>query len=191
MSESKSNLRKAWDRATAKKFSTYEKARNVALMPFGHVAGAPIRSAGEVAGDLLMGPRARHGAYKGKRMHARPGGPGKGMQELSIQEYLKRKKAGTPGKLYKARFGTKEYYYARKYGPKGLAGLVQRNPGKSAAAAALAYLMLKKPAAAEAGKAMAGGFVPPLPNSQMRPDVLAKFQQQPSYENPMARSVWS
>ena len=91
------------------------------------------------------------------------------------------------GKVIKARIAGRTHFYKRKFRPGGLAGAVMRNPGKSTAAAALAYYLMRSPNTRQAAGAGIRGMGP---TGDFDPSVLARFQAQPSHENPLTKGTW-
>ncbi len=165
----------------------YHYAKGKAVGAAARAAGAPLRAAQGSLAALLLGPKALGGPMRGKRLRAVAGGPGKGLRDISLGEYLAIKGGDTPGKVYKGQVGRRPYLYARKYRPGGAVGMAMKHPILAGLTGLGGYYLLKKPEARAVAGAMPGMM---LPSQEINAALAARLRQQPSIENPLAREVW-
>ena len=154
----------------------------------GTILGAPFRGVGDAIASTLLGRKATSGPFKGKRVVPVRGGPGVGLDEITPSKYTEYRTGARKGKGYAGVIGDKAVFYRRRYSRGGLVGLAQRNPGKAAALAGLAYLMGTNSTARSVGSAMV-----PLPEGEMNPAskrALEYAQYQPSGVNPLTKETW-
>ena len=146
----------------------------------GGIAGAPVRAGSGMLQSMLLGRKAWSGPMKGKRLHAIAGGPGKGLSEIGLKEYLDIKKGNVAGKAYKGKIGLTPYLFKRKFGPKGLVGAAKSHPILAALAGLAGYKMLTG----------GGGATQPQNHRlSLDPAVLRSMQQRQA-QNPFERSDW-
>ncbi len=164
-------------------FAPMGKARDALGSLGGRLAAAPVNFAGDAVGNALLGRKN----LSGSRLRPVKGGPGKGMKEITPAEADLINSGKSKGKVIKARIAGRTHYYKRKFRPGGAAGAIMRNPGKSTAAAALAYYLMRSPKTRQMAGAGARGM---RPTGDFDPAVLARFQSQPSHENPLTKGTW-
>ena len=179
---------RAQDRVARSRLTApYRYAKGAVSRGVSRAAGAPVRAAHRSLASLALGKKAKRGPFRGKRMHAVEGGPGRGMREISMADYDDIKEGRTKGKAYKGRIGGKTYRYARKFRPGGAVGMAMKHPLLAGGGALAAYWLAKKPENRQAASAMGGAM---MPRQQINASLAARLRQQHSVENPLAREVW-
>jgi len=167
---------------------TYAKGKGAVAGAFGRTVSWPFRAAAGTGTSMLLGEKAKRGPMAGKRMHPVPGGPGAGMREVGLAEYLNIKDKRTPGKVFRVKADGKVHYYARKFRPGGIVGSAMKHPLIAGGGLLAAYLLAKKPMARNVVSSVGSSMAP---SAQLRPEMLSRLQRAPSFENPLAREVWS
>ena len=135
----------------------------------GRTTAAPIRAIGGKIKNLLLGPVAKSGPFKGKRMSRLPGKSG--WRSISKREFLGIQAGRTPGRAVRIRTKDGSGYFAEVYGRGGVVGAVQRNPGKAALGVAGTYLLGTSPMVRE----MAAEFLPSKRENPISPEVESMF----------------
>ena len=94
------------------------------------------------------------------------------------------------GDVGKATINGKKTYFRRARTPGGLVGLVAKHPLKAALAGGLGYLALKSRPSAEQRAEAATQAAAGTPFKNPTKEVSDMYNQQVSYENPLARKAW-
>lgn len=139
------------------------------------------------AKSMAAGGKVTSGVMKGTRWHARPGGfAGGGWSPISASQFKQFKSGKLKGEVTSGKVGGKKVYFKRNYTPGGVAGVVARNPGKSAVGAGLLYMLGASPKA----RAVGGAFLPDAPKSAMTEDTMRNFGGGVSGKNPLNQAAW-
>lgn len=151
----------------------------------GRIAAAPVRAVGRKVLNVLLGPVAKAGPFKGARMARLPGKAG--WQSISKGEFQAIQAGRTPGRAVRVDAKGGPGYFREVYGRGGLVGAAQRNPGKAALGVGGSYLLATSPAARE----MAKGFLPSKRENPVAPEVEQMFAGPAAPPvNPIARTDW-
>ena len=157
----------------------------------GRSAGSIGNSFNPIEGTkrLLLGRKAESGPFMGRRLHPVQGPLHERGRLVSPEVGKKILKGKIPGEVSVAKVDGKKIYYARKFRPGGLAGVVMRNPGKSGLAALAAYLLLK-PENRQIAGGMASGLAPQVPKGPTADVAKEWTQNQQSARPVLQQQAW-
>ncbi len=157
----------------------------------GEGAGSVFKGANplEKLKTVLLGEKATSGPFAGKRLHPVKGPIEQSGRLVSKEIGEKIMSGALPGSVTVGEVGGKPVYYAKKFRPKGLAGVALRNPGKAGLAALAAYLLLK-PENRQVAGSVVSGMAPSMPKGPTA-DVAKEWgQNQQSARPVLQQQAW-
>ena len=156
-----------------------DRVRDWTMWAPSQVAAMPVRGAQEMMAWMLLGPKARSGPFKGKRMHKVEGPVHKRHKAISKAMFKRMQRGEVPGTAISGNIGGKDVFYKRRMSPKGLVGLMRKYPLHTAGLGGLGYLMMKAPAVR-----------PSMPQMNLTIDARKALQPRENFQNPLANQVW-